>query len=69
MSSQAPATLCRMYTERELWFNRIERKTTNKGVNMGLDQYAGFRDENGQVKEEFYWRKHARLQRFMAIEF
>ena len=58
-----------MYTERELWFNRIERKTTNKGVNMGLDQYAGFRDENGQVKEEFYWRKHARLQQFMAVEF
>ena len=72
MSVQAhkrPATLCRMYTERELWFNRIERKTTNKGVNMGLDQYAGFRDENGQVKEEFYWRKHARLQQFMATEF
>ena len=58
-----------MYTERELWFNRIERKTTNKGVTMGLDQYAGFRDENGQVKEEFYWRKHARLQQFMAVEF
>jgi hypothetical protein len=36
---------------------------------MGLDQYAGFRDENGQVKEEFYWRKHARLQQFMAKEF
>jgi hypothetical protein len=57
-----------MYTERELWFNKIERKT-NKGVTMGLDQYAGFRDENGQVKEEFYWRKHARLQQFMAVEF
>jgi hypothetical protein len=36
---------------------------------MGLDQYAGFRDEEGKVKEEFYWRKHARLQKFMAIEF
>ena len=36
---------------------------------MGLDQYAGFRDENGQVKEEFYWRKHARLQKFMSKEF
>ena len=36
---------------------------------MGLDQYAGFRDEDGQVKEEFYWRKHARLQQFMAKEF
>ena len=36
---------------------------------MGLDQYAGFRDESGQVKEEFYWRKHARLQKFMAVEF
>jgi len=36
---------------------------------MGLDQYAGFRDENGEVNEEFYWRKHARLQKFMAKEF
>ena len=36
---------------------------------MGLDQYAGFRDENGNVKEEFYWRKHARLQKFMSIVF
>ena len=36
---------------------------------MGLDQYAGFRDEEGKVKEEFYWRKHARLQQFMASEF
>jgi hypothetical protein len=36
---------------------------------MGLDQYAGFRDSEGQVKEEFYWRKHARLQKFMATEF
>jgi hypothetical protein len=36
---------------------------------MGLDQYAGFRDEEGNVKEEFYWRKHARLQQFMAEEF
>jgi uncharacterized hydantoinase/oxoprolinase family protein len=33
---------------------------------MGLDQYAGFRDSNGEVHEEFYWRKHARLQQFMA---
>jgi hypothetical protein len=57
-----------MYTERELWFNRIERKT-NKGVTMGLDQYAGFRNEDGQVNEEFYWRKHARLQQFMSKEF
>jgi hypothetical protein len=36
---------------------------------MGLDQYAGFRDEEGKVKEEFYWRKHARLQKFMAVQF
>jgi hypothetical protein len=36
---------------------------------MGLDQYAGFRDEEGNVKEEFYWRKHARLQQFMSKEF
>jgi hypothetical protein len=47
---------------------KIERKT-NKGVTMGLDQYAGFRDSDGNVKEEFYWRKHARLQQFMAKEF
>jgi hypothetical protein len=36
---------------------------------MGLDQYAGFRDEDGNVIEKFYWRKHARLQQFMAKEF
>lgn len=36
---------------------------------MGLDQYAGFRDENGEVNEEFYWRKHARLQVFFSKEF
>ena len=36
---------------------------------MGLDQYAGFRNEEGEVKEEFYWRKHARLQQFMSNEF
>jgi hypothetical protein len=36
---------------------------------MGLDQYAGLRNEDGTVKEEFYWRKHARLQQFMACEF
>jgi hypothetical protein len=47
---------------------KIERKT-NKGVTMGLDQYAGFRDNDGNVKEEFYWRKHARLQQFMASKF
>ena len=36
---------------------------------MGLDQYAGFRDSNGEVHEEFYWRKHARLQRFFSKQF
>ena len=36
---------------------------------MGLDQYAGFRDEEGNVRGEFYWRKHARLQQFMAKMF
>ena len=36
---------------------------------MGLDQYAGFRDSEGNVKEEFYWRKHARLQQFMSVAF
>ena len=32
---------------------------------MGLDQYAGLRDSNGKIHEEFVWRKHARLQVFM----
>ena len=32
---------------------------------MGLDQYA---DVNG-LNKEFYWRKHARLQVFMAREY
>jgi len=36
---------------------------------MGLDQYAGLRDSNGKVHEEFYWRKHARLQVFMNNQF
>ena len=36
---------------------------------MGLDQYAGLRDSNGEVHEEFYWRKHARLQQFFSREF
>ena len=36
---------------------------------MGLDQYAGLRDSNGEVHEKFYWRKHARLQVFMSKQF
>ena len=36
---------------------------------MGLDQYAGFMDSKGEVHEEFYWRKHARLQVFFAKQF
>ena len=36
---------------------------------MGLDQYAGFRDSNGEVHDTFYWRKHARLQQFFAEKF
>ena len=36
---------------------------------MVLDQYAGFRDSKGEVHEEFYWRKHARLQVFFAKQF
>ena len=36
---------------------------------MGLDQYAGYRDSKGEVHEEFYWRKHARLQVFFAKQF
>jgi len=35
---------------------------------MGLDQYAGIR-KDGEVSEDFYWRKHARLQKFMAKAF
>jgi hypothetical protein len=45
-------------------------KSTNKGeINMGLDQYAGLRDSNGEVHEKFYWRKHARLQVFMSKQY
>ena len=36
---------------------------------MGLDQYAGYRDSNGEVHEEFHWRKHARLQVFFNKEY
>lgn len=36
---------------------------------MGLDQYAGFRDSKGEVHEVFYWRKHARLQKFFSKQF
>ena len=36
---------------------------------MGLDQYSGLLDSNGEVHEEFYWRKHARLQQFFSQEF
>ena len=36
---------------------------------MGLDQYAGVRDSKGNVHEEFYWRKHARLQVFFSKQF
>jgi hypothetical protein len=56
----------------------------NKGVKMGLDQYAGLRDSKGEVhidfdnvysgkyepeKSGFVWRKHARLQVFMCKQF
>ncbi len=35
---------------------------------MGLDQYAQLRNKEGKVdvQEDFYWRKHARLQQFMS---
>ena len=38
---------------------------------MGLDQYAQLRNEQGKVDvpENFYWRKHARLQQFMAVKY
>ena len=38
---------------------------------MGLDQYAQLRNEQGRVdvEENFYWRKHARLQQFMAVKY
>jgi hypothetical protein len=65
----AGTTLRVFITVRAIVSATKERITTNKGVTMGLDQYAGFRDEEGNVREEFYWRKHARLQQFMAGEF
>ena len=51
---------------------------TNKGVKMGLDQHAHLRgtkvdwekyyneDDYGDKNNIFVWRKHARLQEFMA---
>jgi hypothetical protein len=50
--------------------------STNKGVNMGLDQYAKlkgqklnfdklFSDDCNPIEDGFCWRKHARLQVFM----
>ncbi len=38
---------------------------------MGLDQYAQLRNKQSKVDvpENFYWRKHARLQQFMAIKY
>ena len=44
-------------------------KINKRRIKMGLDQYAGFRDSKGEVHEEFYWRKHARLQVFFAKQF
>ena len=41
---------------------------------MGLDQYAFLRERNQmpddaeELGESFYWRKHARLQEFMEIQ-
>ena len=52
--------------------SKLFRRTLKNGFwdeDMGLDQYAGFRDSEGHVQEEFYWRKHARLQKFMSKEF
>ena len=52
----------------------------NKGEVMGLDQYGMIRnghinwkkvysDKYEPTKDGFVWRKHARLQKFMAKEF
>ena len=46
-----------------------QSKSTKGERKMGLDQYAGLRDSKGEVHEEFYWRKHARLQQFFSKEF
>ena len=41
---------------------------------MGLDQYAFLRERNQlpddaeELGESFYWRKHARLQQFMEMQ-
>ena len=32
---------------------------------MGLDQYAGVRQEDGTFEEIAYWRKHPNLQGWM----
>ena len=47
----------------------IRQEIKEKEKDMGLDQIAGLRDENGEVQDKFYWRKHARLQVFFAKEF
>jgi hypothetical protein len=52
---------CRVQVNALNWNQQLTER-----YNMGLDQYAGFRDSNGEVHEEFYWRKHARLQHFFA---
>jgi hypothetical protein len=40
---------------------------------MGLDQYAQLRNKDGEevpmVSQDFTWRKHARLQQFMAVKY
>ena len=40
---------------------------------MGLDQYAQLRNKDGEeiqmVSQDFTWRKHARLQQFMAVQY
>ena len=47
----------------------VTKKKENK---MGLDQYAHLRGQeyewDAKDDNQFYWRKHARLQKFMAIE-
>ena len=53
-----------------LGFDKREKSNQiTKEKDMGLDQYAGLRDSNGEVHDEFYWRKHAKLQQFFAYEF
>ena len=57
--------------------SRLKKNKLNKGEDMGLDQHAHlrnhkvdwdkyFNDDKEENEKVFVWRKHARLQQFMA---